>query len=310
MVSVVVPIYNAESTIDKMIASIQNQTYLSFEVILVDDGSSDSSGIICDHICRKDARFKVIHQENEGVSSARNNGIRAAKGSFLTFLDADDEIPENYLQVLIEEQKKTNADVVICDVVIIESGRETMRFTHVDKILDQCEALNLLLTRRSINSGPCAKLFRATVVNEAVFPNLKAYEDIVFVKDVFDNAQVIAVTNKTEYRYIQNENSAMHQYTKMPSTDIIVASENLLHFIKTRQDLKPECFYITMSHLYQYVVLIQNVHSNEANRFTQNVRCLYKCYYFEILRNSAFTWKEKVLFTAFCLGIDKILVGG
>ena len=187
MISVIIPVYNAGNRLLYQLECMRRQIYTDFEVLLVDDGSTDGSGAICDAMAAHDARFRVIHQVNSGVSAARNHGMQLAEGSFLTFLDADDEIPADYLKVLSDVQRQTNADVVVCDVVIVQDGKEMRRFTTEDSLLSQTDALNLLLTREKINSGPCAKLMRRSILSEIQFPPLKAYEDIIFVKDVFNH---------------------------------------------------------------------------------------------------------------------------
>ena len=112
-VSIIVPIYNAQIYLEKCISSILSQSYKDFELILVDDGSKDESGKICDKWQKKDERIVVIHQENQGVSSARNEGLKRASGTFITFADADDIMKQNYLEVLVNEQDKSNADFVV-----------------------------------------------------------------------------------------------------------------------------------------------------------------------------------------------------
>ena len=305
MISVIIPVYNAGNRLLYQLECVRQQVYTDFEVLLVDDGSTDGSGAICDAMAARDARFRVIYQVNSGVSAARNHGMQLAEGSFLTFLDADDEIPADYLKVLADVQRQTNADVVVCDVVIVQDGKEMRRFTTEDSLLSQTDALNLLLTREKINSGPCAKLMRRSILSEIQFPPLKAYEDIIFVKDVFNHAKKIAATEKTEYTYIQNPDSAMHQFAKTPSTDIVLATKELVDFIQKKGGLLPECLYITLSHLFQYVQGIGAAQSDSARLFVKHTRALFRQQLVQILRCSAFPWKEKVLFCLFAMGVKR-----
>jgi hypothetical protein len=167
--------------------------------------------------------------------------------------------------------------------------------------LSQTEAINFLLTRRGINSGPCAKLFRREVVDGLSFPPLKAYEDILFVRDAFCRAERIAVTDRTEYRYIQNPAGAMSSFVKAPSADIIKASADLMAFLATRTDLSPETFYITASHLLQYVLPAAQM--AESRHFVRQARALYRRFWMQILTCVAIPWKEKIVFSLFICGL-------
>lgn len=304
MISVIIPVYNAGEYFKKMLECVKRQSYQDMEVILIDDGSTDSSGAICDSIAKKDSRFYVVHQINSGVSAARNNGIKFANGDFITFLDADDEIPSNYIETLVNIQQKTHADIVVCDVVMVQNGEEISRFTHNDTVLNNLQALNFLLSRKKINSGPCAKLIKSKIIGFSRFPQLKVYEDILFIKEIFEKANRVAVTRGTEYRYIQNINGAMSQITKVPSEDIVEATKELVKYIEMHKNLSPECMYITLSHLFQYVQSITKFKDSNEQLFVNKARKLYRNYLKNILKCNAFPWKEKTLFVLFCIGID------
>lgn len=301
MISIIIPIFNAERDLRRMLNSICKQTYQDFECVLIDDGSVDSSYDICKEYANRDDRFRCFTQENRGVSIARNRGMELSKGDYIAFLDADDSIPSNYFEVLHKCCQK--GDIAICDVVVVKDGNECSRFTLKDGKINQTQALNELLIRKKLNSGPCAKLFRREIVLGITFPSLKTYEDILFVLDAFSNANRIVTTDQTEYRYIQNSAGAMSAMLKSPSTDIIVATEKLLQFISQRRDLRPECCYITVSHLYQYVIQ-QFACSGYCNiEFIKRTRALYKRNMRLILSCKVIPWKEKVVFFLFTHGI-------
>ena len=298
MISIIIPVYNAESTLSDTVRAVLQQSWSDLELILVNDGSRDGSGALCDRFAAEDARIRVFHQENRGVSAARNLGLSQVSGEYVTFLDADDVIPQDYLQVL--RDACTGADIAVCDVVSIQDGRELTRFTLPDSVLTRTEALEFLLTRRKINSGPCAKLFRREVLAGLQFPPLKAYEDILFAREAFCNARRIAATDRTEYRYIQNPAGAMSGFTKSPSTDIIRATETLLEFIGCHPELSPECFYITASHLMQYAQPLATL--PEGRGFLRESRKLYRNFMGPLLRCPAFPFKEKIVYLLFAWG--------
>lgn len=127
--SIVLPVYNVDPYVNACLNSIVVQTFRDFECILVDDGSTDFSGVICDSWARKDSRFKVIHQENAGVSAARNVGIEAATAPFLAFIDPDDYISPNYFEALVSDLRRVGADVAVAHIRYVgENGKECLHF--------------------------------------------------------------------------------------------------------------------------------------------------------------------------------------
>ena len=295
-ISVIIPAYNAEDTVDEIVRVVLGQTYSNLVLILVNDGSTDGTASLCDGFA--DPRVRVFHQKNSGVSAARNLGLSQARGDYVTFLDADDVVPLDYLAVLYNAC--CNADIAVCDVVSIQEGCELVRFTCPNGVLTQKQALDFLLERRGINSGPCAKLFKRSILEGLRFPALKAYEDILFVREAFCQAKRIAVTDRTEYRYIQNPTGAMNRFFKDPSLDIVRATEELLAFLEKRPDLSPRCFYITVSHLMQYAMPVAQNHGRKD--FVLQSRKLYRKYWWQLLTCSAFPWKEKLAYSLFALG--------
>lgn len=302
MISVIVPIYNAEQYLQRTADCIRNQTFSDYEVLLINDGSQDNSESICREIEKIDHRFRTISQSNSGVSAARNRGMREANGAYIAFLDADDVIPENYLEALYRSLNEHNAQMSVCDVAVVEGAQETGRFTCKVRELTNTEALNRLLCRNEINSGPCAKLFRREVIQNTLFPPLKAYEDILFVADVMCNCCHIAATDQTEYRYEQNQSGAMSTFRKMPSMDIVQATKMLLELIGKIEKLDPNCLYTTLSHLMQYAIPLIGNGNQRAKQFVLASQKLVRQQTGKIRKCSAFPWKEKILFILFAHG--------
>lgn len=197
--------YNSGKTLKGLLSSVIHQTYQNYEVILIDDGSSDDTKKICNQYKNIDKRFKYYYKENEGVSIARNMGIDLANGDYITFIDSDDLIDEKYLEVLLNLAKSNDVDIVICNVLKECDGEIIDSFTMQDCIINIKEAFELLFTRKKINSGPCAKLFKSRIIKNIKFPKMTAYEDIIFIKDVFEKAKSIYVTNKISYHYIEQK---------------------------------------------------------------------------------------------------------
>lgn len=301
MISIIIPTYNTEAHLSHLFSCLQAQSFRDFEVLLINDGSTDQSGKFCEEIVCADARFRYLPQENSGVSAARNRGIQASRGEYITFLDADDEIPADYLKVLLTALENSHAQMSVCDVTVIENGKEVNRFSCSQQ-LSQKEALEHILSRRYINSGPYAKLFRRDLLQQVSFPPLKAYEDILFVVDAVCRCSDIAATSDTEYRYVQNQSGAMSSFLKLPSTDIIAATDQLLVFLKGRPELDPYCTYITASHLMQYVQALLPMHNPQANTFLRSAQNLFRKHLLSIVTCHAFPRKEKALFALFGFG--------
>ena len=183
LISIIVPIYNAEAYLEKCVMSLLQQTYENIEIILVNDGSKDKSGVICDRLSVLDSRVKVIHQNNAGVSVARNNGLKNANGSFIGFVDADDYIDLSMYQKMIEFIKRNDADVVYCDLKNIDNND----FEHeVDTIysinLSSLLSVNTIEAKQlvEIAGSVCRGLYRKNIVENY---NIRFSKDLKFSED-------------------------------------------------------------------------------------------------------------------------------
>ena len=195
------------------------------------------------------------------------------------------------------------ADISVCDISVeTRDGEQQAVFSAGNQSFSAPDAMNLLLTRKGINSGPCGKLFRRETIADLKFPPLKAYEDILFVRDAFARAENVTSTSKTAYHYYQNAGSAMAQQKKAPSQDIIFATADLLEYIVQHTELNPMCFYITVSHLYQYVLGLDR-NDLLGQQFRHEVRRLYRKHWTDIAFCKAFPWKEKILYLLFTFGL-------
>lgn len=177
------------------------------------------------------------------------------------------------------------------------------RFTVGKTVLTRTDAINALLIRKSINSGPAGKLYKKELIANLKFPSIKTYEDILFTLDALLNANKIVTTDRTQYFYVENNNGAMSKMIKNPSLDIIIATERLLQVIAQRKDLKPECCYVTVSHLFQYVIGLFQENNYRNSEFVDGTRKLFRKYMCLILTCRAIPWKEKLVFFLFGQGI-------
>lgn len=212
MISIIIPVYNVSKYIDQCLQSVLDQSYTNWECILVDDGSKDESGVKCDEWANKDGRFIVIHQENRGVSVARNNGILSAKGDYICFIDSDDWVCENYLKHLID--CIGNAELAVSG---LSAYRKDILFEEnlppkqgIMKIGPEDADIFIKLNENSLLYGPVNKLFRADIIKSkmVLFPENCSYaEDLTFCFCYLEHVNTIALCQKSDYHYNVRENT-------------------------------------------------------------------------------------------------------
>lgn len=215
-VSVIVPVYNMEKYLSRCVDSILAQTYANLEVILVDDGSKDSSPAICDKYAERDGRIKVVHKENGGLSSARNAGLDVASGDYIGFVDSDDYISSDMYSQLC--RRLDNSDCEIANVMYVradENGKTTpSKVPHnTDKeISSEQFARELMLHTGDVSV--CTKLFKSELFNNIRFPEGKLNEDLLFILDVLGRVKKIAFVAYVGYFYFTRSGSISGGYGK------------------------------------------------------------------------------------------------
>ena len=204
LISVIIPVYKTANYLPRCLDSVLSQTYTNLEIILVDDGSPDNSGNICDEYAKRDNRIVVIHQMNQGVSAARNAGLKIAKGDYIGFIDSDDYIHTNMYQKLYELIKETNADLAQCRYQerFPDDIKEPYKYIISNKIIsNRIESIKLLFTGPITFTG-VNKLYSKKVVEKIYFPtNTGMCEDLVFVYLTLKKTKIIANTNEIYYDY-------------------------------------------------------------------------------------------------------------
>lgn len=220
LVSIIVPIYNAEKYLDSCIQSVLRQTYTNWELILIDDGSTDKSGRIAEEYGFADERITVFHQKNLGVSLARNQGIDEATGNYVVFLDADDELIEDCLAKTVNIAEETNADVV--------AGRscENQELFQDRIIWTGAEALENSLKDHLFTYSACAKLIRREFIGKTRFtPDIRINEDGYFVFQLLCKQNVFVLTNDVIYFYRANSESSSRTVFSEKYFDILKVSD-------------------------------------------------------------------------------------
>lgn len=208
LISVIVPVYNVEKYLEKCVNSIIKQSYKNLEIILVDDGSTDNSGKICDEFALKDNRIKVIHKENGGLSSARNKALEIAKGEYIGFVDSDDYISEDMYETLYKVIKGNEADISIVSFYEEYNGKIIgVRDTGNLEVLTKLEAINELLIDTKIQSYAWNKLFKRELFSELEFPTGKNFEDIATTLLLFEKASKVVLLETPKYHYLRRDDS-------------------------------------------------------------------------------------------------------
>ena len=211
-ISVIVPVYNVEAYLERCVESILQQTYAHFELILINDGSTDSSGQICDHLASQYENIKVYHIENAGVSNARNMGIQLATGSWVTFIDSDDFVTQDYLATLASAVEGLNVGFVITPMHHIKNGIVTDIPSHSGKteLWSTEETMKELLMTTRTSFFPVAKLFKRDLLADEKFnTNYHLAEDALFLTELLLKTRCSSVfIDKPIYYYDHREGSA------------------------------------------------------------------------------------------------------
>ncbi|MGN1134033.1 MAG: glycosyltransferase family 2 protein [Oscillospiraceae bacterium] len=230
-ISVIVPVYNARNTIDICVKSIISQDFNDLEILLVDDGSTDSSGEICDAWAEKDSRIKVVHQKNSGSSAARNTGIKMAQGKWISFIDSDDVVSKNFFSELIDAVNNTNAEIVLTKYKVFEDDKNT-DFTgenYTDKKVFSRNKIAELCFRTDYHGYCWNKLFkRDIIINNNIFfdSRLALCEDMHFLINYIQHINEGAVQNGKLYFYRKPSGSC--SWEKMSTA--IAAYNKILKF--------------------------------------------------------------------------------
>ena len=211
LVSVIVPVYKVEPYLHRCVDSILIQTYTNLEIILVDDGSPDNCGKICDEYAKKDNRIKVIHKTNGGQSEARNVGLDVAKGEYVTFVDSDDWIHHRYVEILYNDIMQANADVSMCgfvrtsDMHCVDNSYKNHKFKTISKE----QAMEKTLYQNKLDSSPWDKLYKRKLFDGLRFTVGRIYEDLEIIYQIYDRATILTYTDDALYYYFYRKDSTL-----------------------------------------------------------------------------------------------------
>lgn len=306
MISIIVPVYNVEEYLEQCLDSIQSQTYKNLEVILVNDGSTDGSKEICEKYCKRDTRFRLMNQTNQGQSVARNRGMQESRGEFLTFVDSDDVIKEDMLEQLMKQMTSENIDIVECWYTHNEQELKPKTEENIGIVFrgDAKEALISLCRDNIVRLNPVAKLFRREVILNFPFLEGLIYEDVYSGIGILKQIRNMVKINYTGYYYRLRSGSTMNREFNLKNLDLFTICDKVEQLYEGDVDILPyihrRLFHLVLMHVVDY-------HIFEGNTYEEK----YRNYLNKYAKNSkkSFLIRAYLLFPKHIVIISRILGG-
>ena len=266
LISIVVPIYKVEKYLSKCVDSIIKQTYKNIEIILVDDGSPDKCPEICDEYAGDDERIKVIHKKNGGLSDARNAGIEIAKGKYIAFIDSDDYIKEDFIEVLLNGLVKEQADISMCGIKKVNETNEVIERIKMpsESVITGEDAIEQLGEFPISNIVVWNKLYRIDLFKDIRYPKGKIHEDEFTTYKLLYESKKIAINKECLYYYRQNNDSIMNKKFNSKRLDIIEALEERIEFFMKRNNER--LYKATLVRYIETIIYIYDLGQKELKR--------------------------------------------
>lgn len=304
-ISVVVPVYKVEPWLDDCVRSILAQTYQNFELILVDDGSPDRCPAICDAWTEKDDRIKVVHQENQGLSVARNVGVDRSSGEFITFVDPDDFVERDYLEhlLLLLEQNPT-CGYSECSMMVWRDGRcLPYGNSHKIRLYAAKKAAEMVLVEK-LRVSSCAKLFRRELVLKVRFPAGRLHEDAYTICEFLAGTSQVVFSERPLYVYrLRSDSTVTRAYDKRNVTQHLEAAEHLVHVaLSIDENLRSGCDCFLAYARMRALKYMENVPESDFP-FRQRLRTEALRYLLPVLLNRRSSLRAKVGLSVLVLGL-------
>ncbi|MGG5358109.1 MULTISPECIES: glycosyltransferase family 2 protein [unclassified Enterococcus] len=305
-ISIIMTVFNAEKYLEKAISSVLAQTFTNFELILVDDGSTDASAEICDRYSEKDGRIKVIHKANGGVSSARNTGLENAKGEYIGFVDSDDYIESDMYEFLYNNLQKEDADLSICGIYDVYEGKEPQAKAPGYYLLNRNETVKMVLEAKLISVHPVNKLYKRKVFDNVRYPEGKITEDGAVMFHLLENVETVVADLEPKYYYYHRSNSITTSPFAEKDLDTIEAWKQNEEYIQKSYPEYKEIAHTRVCWAHFIVldkILISGTEKQHKAVTKQIVRFLRKNYLF-IVRDPYFTRNRKIAATVLRLNVS------
>lgn len=281
MISIIVPIYNVKNLLERCIRSIEHQTYKNYEVLMIDDGSTDGSGELADSLAQKSDKFFCFHKNNGGLSDARNYGIERAKGDYLLFIDSDDVLNSDFCKILIDSSKKYNADIVSTDLIEFNKNEEIAEFDSKEynkqvKILYDNQILKEYFVpeeKRIIYHGLCMKIYKKELFDDIRFDVGRLHEDVFITYKLLDKCKCFVYLNLPYYYYYKkNDNSISNNYKKKNFLDEYDAINEIQKYFEGKKTIEQELKLFCIYHYLSMINRIQKQKDCEINSVIREIR--------------------------------------
>lgn len=304
MISVIVPVYNVEKYLARCINSILAQSYREFELLLIDDGSTDSSGITCDQYIGKDERVRVFHKENGGLSDARNYGLDRMQGSYVTFVDSDDYIGPDCLKKLHEMAVYQGMDITAVSMHdTYSTGEDFVLSDDRRAAYSRNEAYREMLAGKGIGVMACGKLFKAQLFDGIRFPKGKVYEDLATVPFVIGRCDTCATSTSKEYYYFQRADSLSNSVSAHSVEDWVEIMEKILNY--TMKEF-PELYSYAETRLVKttfWWIMDRMLQSKDYLGTAKRIKDIWGEHFKKVWRLPNLTFKERVKVSIFMISI-------
>lgn len=273
LISIIIPVYNAEKYIRKSLDSVLGQTYRKLEVILVNDGSTDQSGAICNEYAQKDSRVVVLHKENGGVSSARNAGLKRAKGNYIGFIDPDDWIDPYMFEELYQLIINHNTDISACGYVIEDINGNILKQTAHSEVreFNRVATFNNILDPTSFQGYVWNKLFSAELIKKeslAFDEDIHFGEDLLFCCENFLRNQKLIYDPSPRYHYIYHDHNTTKAKFSPKKLTLLQALEKIISLVRNQEGLNANKF----KNFYIYTTIDLLMHSIKEKKSTRELR--------------------------------------
>ena len=302
-ISIIVPVYNVEAYLERCVESILKQTYTNLEILLVNDGSTDKSGELCDKLALRDHRIRVIHKENGGLSDARNRGIDEASSDLIGFIDSDDYIDEDMYETLYRQMVASKADLSMCghyDVYHQIPEKQVAKIKTWELMPE--EAIKMVMEAKILSVTAVNKLYKKALFEQLRFRIGKIAEDAFIMVDLIHQCSKIVATNEKKYYYVHRENSITTQKFSLKFLNVIEAYEQNAKIISENYPDLYDVAIMRLNWAYFYVLdrlLVDNDFKDKVleDRLISYLKKNKK----SILMDSRFTRARKMSFLALCL---------
>lgn len=294
LVSVILPVYNTGKHLRRCVASIQAQSYENWEAILVDDGSTDDSGKLCDLLASEDSRIRVVHQDNAGPSAARNTGISRASGEFISFIDPDDSVLPEFISALVKQFDKDTIDIAVVGIIDRYGTQDLVNTTPLQETLSYEEFFKLTLYGRAPGSV-CNRLYRRSALDKLRFRVGRYYEDSLFTIDGLGHFREVSINLEPLYVYIHREGSITTEPFSFSSLDLIRAAD-LAHRIceQSYPQVKEAATFRWISARFVVLDRLLQVHSPAEKTIRAQLIKNLRAHTWQVVKMSHFHYTRKI----------------